>query len=135
VANRVRVSFDSEPIWPLLEEIDPEQVVFQYDDEDDLLKVHFFGSARPALSVLSDRYGYLRVDPETSTVVGIYIEQYLNKAVLEAPRLLYLASVTEIPEARIEKVRRQMPEARLKKAAIASIFPPPKTDAQNAVFA
>jgi hypothetical protein len=135
VAVPEQVAFTYEPKWPRIEDLDLDRVVFSYDEDEDKLILHLFGQAVPAVSVLSGRYGYVRVDPETSQVVGIYVEQFLSRAVFEEPSLLSIASLVGVGDDRIQEIRREMPQTRLKAAAIQSFLPPRQRDSGSAVIA
>lgn len=99
-----------------------------YDRLSDTLFVDFYGEGRPAISVPTpdgDRdFLYLRVDPETSEVVGLQIEAYLGYAVRTDPSFwhgILLAELEGLSE--IEAIElRQRARASLQDQADAKSF-------------
>lgn len=132
---REQVTFNYTPQMPSRDEIDIDQVVFEYDEDDDELLVHLFGKPLPAISVVIGPYEYFRIDPETEQIVGFYVEHFLARAVFEDPALLSMASLAGVGESKLEKIRRQLPETRMKESAIRKIFSPHQNESPPAVSA
>ena len=79
-----------DPSWPRA--LSADRVRFTYDRPTDTLFVDFYGEALPAASIPLDRgdrdYLFLRIDPETDTVVGLQVEYFLSYAVHRHPELM-----------------------------------------------
>lgn len=97
--------------WPDLAEVEASQVVLSYDHESDTLFINFFGRGRNTVSDLAGDYWYLMVDPGTSTVIGLQIEEFLSRAVQDVPplvRLLDLSELHGITPADVSRVRHRV---------------------------
>lgn len=97
--------------WPQPSEIDIEPVVFSYDRVSDTLFIHFYGRGRDAVSNLAGDYWYVLVDPATSAVVGLQIEDFLSRAVVDVPpliRILDLSELRGITPAEVSRVRNRI---------------------------
>ena len=78
--------------WPRPSEVNTDQVVLSYDHDSDTGFVHLFGRGRNAVS---DSW-YVLVDPSTSTVPGLQIEEFLTMAIIDVPRLVRLLDLSEL---------------------------------------
>jgi hypothetical protein len=92
--------------FPDLNDLDPEQIVFSYDEEADSLLIHFFGRPMPAESVPIDQFVLLRVRPDTNELVGVEIEAFVHAALGNEPRYLAFAELAGVPERLMSKWRR-----------------------------
>lgn len=83
---------DGDADWPLASvswpTFNPATVVLRYDDETDTLFVHLHGRSLPAVSVpldVTDPHGvgylYLELSLDAPTVVGVFVEDFLARAV------------------------------------------------------
>ncbi len=93
--------------WPAPSDVDLRDVVLSYDRHSDTLFVHLFGRGRPAVSDLVGDSWYLLVDPQTLEVVGLQIEDFLARAVAEAPPLVDLLDLSELRGITPAEVRRE----------------------------
>lgn len=109
------------PRMPRVEDLDPERLAFSYDDETDTLFVHFYGEPLPAVSVEVQDDAFVRVDPVTEEVVGLQIEAFLTRAVLEHPSLLKTAEIAGVPSPLIEDARRRISPAELKREGLSAL--------------
>lgn len=110
------------PRAPKLDEIDPHQVSFLYDETTDTLMVYLCGRDHPAISVDVDDYAYLRLDPTTEEIVGLQVEDYLARAVFADPTLLVFAEPAGIPAEAVEVVRRALPPDIQRRGAINTLL-------------
>lgn len=110
------------PRIPDRQHIKPESIAIDYDDAIDALYVHFSGQAEPGISIDIDDDVYLRIDPTSEKVVGLQVETFLARAVIEHPSLLILAEAAGIPDARLAEVRGRIDAVRLKDAALDETF-------------
>lgn len=84
------------PVWPKPEEIDPGKIVLAYDRDSDMLVVHF-DERGPASAVdYVDRLFALLVDVESAAVVGLQVEDFLARAVVEEPRRIDVLEVAAL---------------------------------------
>ena len=111
-----------EPKMPRSEDLDPRLMVVSYDDVSDTLMLHFFGQGRPAVSMEVRNGFFLRVDPETHQVVGVQVEAFLSRAVIEDPELLEVAEAAGIPEQTIQRIRRRITPDAMKAAAASTLL-------------
>ncbi|MBX6723470.1 MAG: hypothetical protein IRY92_09585 [Dactylosporangium sp.] len=107
---------------PRSEDLDPRLMVVSYDDVSDTLMLHFFGQGRPAVSMEVRNGFFLRVDPETHQVVGVQVEAFLSRAVIEDPELLEVAEAAGIPEQTIQRIRRRITPDAMKAAAASTLL-------------
>ncbi len=92
---------------PLMENLGPDELDILYDRELDTLFVHFFGHERRAINRLAGDYAYVRVDPQTSGVMGLQIERFLRRAVKAHPELIELLRHAELRGVSFERVQRE----------------------------
>ena len=113
------------PVWPKPEEIDPHKVVLAYDRDSDMLLVHF-DERGPASAVdYVDRLFALLVDVESGDVVGLQVEDFLARAVVEEPRridVLDIAELRGITPLEVAALRNTMAVEPRKRAAVASLL-------------
>ena len=111
-----------EPIMPRLSEIDPFQVVVEYDNDTDALYVHFFGTPQAATSVDVNHYLYVRVDRSTRAIVGLHFDRFLHVAVHDDPSWLVLAEMAGIEPGRLAEIRASIDPARQRSAALRTVL-------------
>ncbi|MEA2527795.1 MAG: hypothetical protein QOF73_5022, partial [Thermomicrobiales bacterium] len=95
--------------------IDPDNVVFSYDRESDSLVIHLYGRGIPAVSILVTDELMLRWDRAAKRAVGLQINHFLSKVVLEHPEMIDALDVAELrginPE-EIGQIRRDLAQRR-----------------------
>lgn len=95
----LRDSRNLTPALPRWESLDPDRVVFSFDDESDTLMVHFFGRGTAAYSEpVSDGHRdvyFLRISLTSDDVVGVQIEDFRARFAAEYPRTSDLLLVAE----------------------------------------
>jgi hypothetical protein len=73
-----------------------------YDALGDVLFVHFFGKALPAVTAPIDHgdraYVYLRIDPNQRRVVGLQIDDFLAVVARAEPDLLAALAIADLPD-------------------------------------
>lgn len=107
---------------PRREDLDPRRIVVSYDDVSDTLMLHLFGRGRPAVSIETGNGFFLRVDPGTHHVVGVQVEAFLSRAIVENPDLLEVAEAAGIPEQKIQQVRGRISPESMKAAAARTLL-------------
>lgn len=111
--------FEYHPRLPDRESLSPENLRIVYDDALDALYLDFGDEHQPAVSIDIDESDiYARVDPVTDLIVGLQVEMFLARSVIDHPSLLILAEAAGIPEARLTEVRQRIDPTRLKAAAL-----------------
>ena len=106
----------AKPTWPEPSSLATNEMRFTYDRPTETLFVDFHGEARPATSIPLDRgdrdYLYLRVTPDTNTVVGFQIEHVLSYAIEQHPELadaLDIAALVGIDRDELHRIVRVHP--------------------------
>lgn len=89
-----------------LGEIDPAKVVISYDRDSDTLMVHLYGRGLPAVSIYRGDGWYMRWNREQERVVGLQLEGFLARAVLDHPDLLDALDVADLRGITLEEVAR-----------------------------
>jgi hypothetical protein len=110
------------PRLPATDELDSKDLLVRYDDDADILHVHFFGRPLPAVNIDITEYLDLRVDIETHQVVGLQIDGYLHYAVHQNSALLTLAELAGIEPAAIDEARRAISIDRKRTAALRTVL-------------
>ncbi len=105
-----------------VDNLDPTQFRFSYNDLSDTVYVHFFGKPLAAVSVWIDEGLYLRVSLPDERLVGLQFEYFLSHVVQEHPEWLPLAELAGIPAEAIEKARDAIDIERRRAAVVIPIL-------------
>jgi len=119
---QVTKALDFTPIVPNTDELSPQGLLVDYDDDADMLHDHFFARPLLAMNVDVTEYLYLRVDIDTHRVVGLQIDGYLHYAVQRDPALLELVKLAGIDFVTIEAVRKTITFDRKRESAVRAIL-------------
>ncbi len=88
------------PVWPDLATLPKGELRFVYDRLTDTLFADFYASVRPTatepLDVGDRDYLFVRVDPETSEVVGLQIEDFRSYALAIHPDFVTAFELAEL---------------------------------------
>lgn len=103
------------------EELNPANVHFDYNELSDTLYIYMFPGDQP-LVVIPSRAGLTSflVDPESEEILGLQLEGFLDRWVVDHPKLISVAEIAGIDSKRIESARDRIGDARWREAVISS---------------
>jgi len=105
-----------------LEELDPAQFRFGYNDLSDTVYVFFFGKPLPSVSVWIDEGLYLMIGMPEERLVGLQFEYFLSHVVQDHPEWLPLAELAGIPAEEIATARDAIAIERRREAVVMPIL-------------